>query len=237
MGDVCTRNCGFCAVNHGRTVPLDEDEPIRIADQVLELGLRFVVITSVTRDDLPDGGADHFARVVRELKSRCNGVGVEVLVPDFGGSHDSLLTVLQAEPDVLAHNVETVPRLHPSVRPQASYKRSLQLLRRAAEAGGNSIVKSGLMVGLGETREEVEHVLRDLHDAGCRMITIGQYLRPSKSHHPVVEYIRPEAFEEYERVALKMGFLSVASAPFVRSSYLAENFFEKAVSSNEKSGR
>jgi lipoic acid synthetase len=230
LGAVCTRNCAFCNVTPGAPEEVDDDEPRRILEAVRELGLRYVVVTSVTRDDLSDGGSGHFARVIGALKTGLPGVMVEVLIPDFKGDPDALRRILEAGPDVLNHNVETVPRLYSTVRPQAEYLRSLEVLRRAkdwAVAGkaggpfgnGELKTKSGIMVGLGETRQEVRGVLRDLRAAGCDLITVGQYLAPSKNHHPVVEYVHPDIFGEYGQYALEIGFRGVASAPFVRSSY------------------
>ncbi|RJX35007.1 MAG: lipoyl synthase [Desulfarculus sp.] len=224
MGPACTRSCAFCAVQRGRPAPLDPEEPARVAAQVAVMGLRLVVITSVTRDDLPDGGALHLAAVTRAVQRRCPGVAVELLVPDFQGSSAALKTVLAAGPQVLAHNLETVPRLYPAVRPQADYGRSLELLRRAAQEGG-ALVKSGLMLGLGESRAEVDRALVDLRRAGCVILTLGQYLAPSPAHHPVVEYLHPQVFAALGRRALAMGFKAVAAAPLVRSSYLAEHYY------------
>lgn len=231
MGNVCTRNCTFCAVASGSPQPLDPDEPERIARQIRTLGLHFAVITSVTRDDLPDGGANHFVEVIRVIKEKCKGVGIEVLIPDFRGSLSALRKVVHASPEVVNHNIETVPRLYPDVRPQANYKRSLQLLKRAKEMKSSLITKSGLMVGLGEKREEVEQVMLDLRSVKCDSLTIGQYLCPSRSHHPVVKYITPEVFEKYKKTALEVGFGSVASSPFVRSSYLAETLYKASFKS------
>ncbi|MEW5912170.1 MAG: lipoyl synthase [Thermodesulfobacteriota bacterium] len=228
MGPACTRTCTFCAVETGRPRPLDPAEPVRAAAQVAAMGLRLVVVTSVTRDDLPDGGATHLAAVIREVRRGCPGVAVELLAPDFQGSAAALATVLAAGPQVLAHNLETVPRLYPAVRPQADYGRSLALLRRAARSGG-VLVKSGLMLGLGESRAEVEQVLGDLRRAGCQMLTLGQYLAPSAAHHPVVEYIHPQVFAEHRQRALDMGFSAVAAAPLVRSSYLAEHYYRQGL--------
>lgn len=228
MGNICTRNCTFCAVGSGKPSATDPEEPRRLAQEIHDLDLRFVVVTSVTRDDLPDGGANHFARTVRMIKERCKGVGVEILIPDFKGSKSDLTTVVHAGPEVLNHNVETVPRLYPTVRPQAVYDRSLQLLKWAKEMKGTLVTKSGLMVGLGETGEEVEQVMLDLRASECDLLTIGQYLSPSSLHHPVKEYINPDAFEEYKDIALSMGFKGVASSPFVRSSYKAETSYQKA---------
>lgn len=226
LGEVCTRGCAFCAVKHGHPEgPYDAGEPERLSSAVSELGLSHVVITSVTRDDLPNGGAGHYARVVRELHRRCPGVKVEVLVPDFLGSEDSLLTVLKACPDIVAHNVETVPRLYSAVRRGADYARSLTLLRRAKSWAPHIAAKSGFMLGLGETAHEIEAVLKDLAAAGCDMVTIGQYLAPSLAHTPVQRYVPRDEFDHWREKALGMGFKSVASGPLVRSSYKAPLFF------------
>ena len=228
LGEVCKRGCAFCAVKHGRPEgPPDPGEHERLASAVCELGLSHVVITSVTRDDLPDGGAGHYARVVGELHRCCPGARVEVLVPDFQGSDDSLETVLEACPDVLAHNVETVPRLYGMVRRGADYARSLTLLRRAKGWGPRVAVKSGFMLGLGERAEEIESVLHDLAETGCDMVTIGQYLAPSLAHTPVQRYVPRDEFDHWRETALAMGFKSVASGPLVRSSYKAPLFFEE----------
>jgi len=235
LGDICTRNCRFCAVNHGKPLAPDPEEPGRLALEVRELGLRFVVVTSVTRDDLPDGGAGHFTSVIQAIREECPDVGVEVLIPDFQGSASALKTVINASPEVLNHNVETVPRLYPHVRPQASYRRSLELLQAAREMRTSLLTKSGLMVGLGESAAEVEDVMADLRKTGCDMLTIGQYLCPSDRHFPVAAYIHPEIFASYRRTALKMGFRSVAASPFVRSSYMAEEGFQAADQCKSKS--
>lgn len=224
LGNVCTRGCRFCAVAKGTPGPLDPGEPERVAEAAQKLNLKHVVVTSVTRDDLPDGGAEHFAATIVAIRRVLPQATVEVLVPDFQGKEEALDIVLAARPDVLNHNVETVPRLYPSVRPQANYERSLWLLGRAKEKTPDILTKSGLMVGLGETREEVESVLKDLRGVQCDIITIGQYLRPSVRHLPVASYIPPEEFEYYREYALRLGFLGVASGPFVRSSYRAEEF-------------
>lgn len=224
LGNVCTRSCRFCAVAKGTPGPPDPEEPERVAEAARQLNLKHVVVTSVTRDDLPDGGAGHFAATIVAIRRVLPQATVEVLVPDFQGKEEALNTVLAARPDVLNHNVETVPRLYPSVRPQANYKRSLWLLGRAKEKAPDILTKSGLMVGLGETREEVEGVLKDLRSVQCDIVTIGQYLRPSVRHLPVASYIPPEEFEYYREYALRLGFLGVASGPFVRSSYRAEEF-------------
>ena len=225
MGDTCTRRCRFCNVNKGKPQPLDKEEPRHVAEAVKALGLKYVVITSVTRDDLPDGGAAHFASVIRKVREIDPGVGIEVLIPDFQGDSDSLNTVLDARPDVLNHNVETVSRLYEAVRPGAFYERSLELLARAKTINPSIKTKSGLMVGLGETDEELYGVFADLRKAGCDLLTIGQYLAPTKEHYPVADYILPEKFEEYRAKALEMGFLDAASGPLVRSSYKAGEMF------------
>ena len=230
MGSVCTRNCRFCAVASGRPETLDPTEPERLAGKVNELALRFVVITSVTRDDLSDGGASHFVRVIEAVRRKCPGVGIEVLVPDFKGSRPALSTVIHALPEVLNHNVETVPRLYPSVRPQADYSQSVELLKRAKDINKSTITKSGLMVGLGETTGEVMHVMDDLRDVDCDILTIGQYLQPSADHYPVIEYVNPDKFEFYRDEAQRKGFKGVASSPFVRSSYRAGELFEQVSS-------
>lgn len=219
LGNECTRSCGFCGVRHEDPLPVDPDEPRRVAEASMKLGLRYVVVTSVTRDDLRDGGASHFAETIRCLKG--SDAKVEVLIPDFQGDRDALETVLSAEPFVLNHNVETVPRLYSVVRPQADYRRSLAVLETSKRFAASIYVKSGLMVGLGEREEEVFEVLSDLRSAGCDIVTIGQYLQPSRKNLPVVEYIPPSQFEEYERIGRDMGFRHVASGPFVRSSYHA----------------
>ncbi|MBI5445082.1 MAG: lipoyl synthase [Deltaproteobacteria bacterium] len=226
LGEVCTRGCAFCAVAHGKPEPPREDEPERLARAVEELGLDHVVVTSVTRDDLPDGGADHFARVVAALRRDCPGVTVELLVPDFAGSDEALAAVVTARPDVLAHNIETVPRLYPRVRRGAGYERSLGLLRRSKELDGRLPTKSGLMLGLGETAEEVEATLANLAGARCDLLTLGQYLSPSPLHAPVERYVEPEEFDTWRAKAEAMGFRSVAAAALVRSSYKAPLFFE-----------
>lgn len=221
LGDICTRDCGFCAVRHGRPAPPDPAEPERIAEAAVRLGLRFVVLTCVTRDDLPDGGAAQFVRTIAALRGRLPGVGIEVLTSDFGGQSGPLEEVLAAQPTVFNHNVETVERLQPLVRPQASYQRSLSVLRRAAQHEPPPVVKSGLMVGLGETRDEVATTLADLAQAGCSIVTIGQYLRPTQRNLPVARYLEPAEFEEYAAIGVAQGLRQVVSGPFVRSSYCA----------------
>jgi len=220
LGGRCTRACGFCAVPSGPVGPPEADEPARVARATRALGLRHVVITSVTRDDLPDGGAELWARTIRAVRRECPGVTVEALVPDFGGRRRACGRVIAAAPDVFAHNVETVPRLYPQVRPQAQFERSLALLEWAGRAGLTT--KSGLMLGMGESRSEVLEVLRRLRQAGVRIVTLGQYLRPAPGRIPVVRYVPPREFDELGARAREMGFEAVASAPLVRSSYRAE---------------
>ncbi len=233
LGDVCSRNCHFCAVDSAEPRPLDPDEPANVAEAARRLGLRYVVITSVTRDDLPDGGSRHFADTVREVRARA-AAQVEALTSDFQGDPDAIDTVLAAGPVVYNHNIETVPRLYESVRPQADYARSLALLRHVARAG-TSIPKSGLMVGLGETDDELFATFDDLAAADCEMLTIGQYLRPSGAHLPVARFVEPDTFETYREEALRRGLRWVASGPFVRSSYSAEAAFASAVASHGRS--
>jgi len=225
MGARCTRSCRFCAVEHGPSGPPDPGEPFRVAEAAQSLGLRYVVVTSVTRDDLPDGGAAIFAATIRAIREKIPDVLVEVLIPDFQGCPESLLTVVDAHPDVLNHNIETVERLYPSVRPGAVYQRSLQLFRRAKGRDASLPIKSGLMLGLGERPEEIHRTLRDLFDAGCTLLTLGQYLQPSADHIPVERFITPAEFEDWRKIALAMGFSRVASGPLVRSSYHAKDLF------------
>jgi lipoic acid synthetase len=221
LGPICTRNCAFCGVESGQPLNACVDEGERLAEAAKRMGLKHIVVTSVTRDDLCDGGASAFADVLTHLRDKIPGATTEVLIPDFQGSADALTTVLNAKPDVLNHNVETVPRLYASIRPQAIYERSLELLRRAAN-DGRPTVKSGIMVGLGETASEVTDLMRDLRTAGCTVITIGQYLRPSRRQTPVVEFVTPEQFSEYEKTAADMGFKNAFCGPYVRSSYRAD---------------
>jgi len=230
LGDRCTRGCGFCSVRSSTPLPPDPGEPRRVARAARAMGLRYVVVTSVTRDDLPDGGAGHFAETVREIRQSLPEARVEVLTPDFGGRREALKTVLDARPDVFNHNVETVPRLYSTVRPLADYNRSVGLLRLAREMSPGTATKSGIMLGLGEAFGEVLEVLGDLREAGCGLLTIGQYLRPGKDNLPVAEYVRPEVFERLKGEALKMGFGFVASGPFVRSSMNAQEMYEGHVS-------
>lgn len=221
MGNVCTRSCRFCAVKTGKPSPPEDSEPERISLAAKEMGLRHVVVTSVTRDDLEDGGAAHFAAVIRALRKHNPQASVEVLVPDFKGSEDSVRIVVDAQPDVFNHNVETVLSLYTTVRPEAGYRTSLGVLALAKKLRTDMLTKSGLMLGLGERHEEVEAVLYDLRRADCDIVTIGQYLRPSPEHLPVVEFVEPAEFERYLGLCKQMGFRAVASGPFVRSSYNA----------------
>ena len=229
LGDHCTRACTFCAVASGGLEPPDPEEPERVAEAVSRLGLKYVVLTSVTRDDLADGGASHFAATIKAIRSVGSNILVEVLVPDFQGSAQSLAIVLEAQAAVLNHNVETVPRLYRAVRPQADYQRSLRLLKEVKRLHPEATTKSGFMVGLGEEQEEVSGLLRDLRKANCELVTIGQYLRPSQDHHPVVDYIHPKLFAAYQQEAEELGFSAVASGPYVRSSYQAEKLYRKAI--------
>ncbi|KAF0208519.1 MAG: lipoic acid [Actinobacteria bacterium] len=221
MGDACTRGCRFCAVETRVPGPLDPDEPARLAEAVLVLRIKHAVITTVTRDDLPDGGAAHFVAVIEAVRDASPGTRIEVLTSDFGGNLESVDTVAAALPDVFNHNIETVPRLYESVRPGAEYARSLRVLARVKEQHPGMPTKSGLMLGLGETHEEVVTVMRDLREAGCEMLTLGQYLRPSSKHLPVAEFVPPAEFDALALEAEALGFSAVASAPFVRSSYHA----------------
>ncbi len=228
MGSRCTRNCRFCAVAHGPSEPPDPGEPERVAEAVQRMELDYVVVTSVNRDDLPDGGAVFFAETIKEIRKKVPGVLVEVLIPDFQGDEDALRTVLEVRPNVLNHNIETVSRLYPSVRPDAVYRRSLELLERARKYDSGAITKSGLMLGLGESSEEIRNALQDLLNVNCRVLTLGQYLQPTKENLPVKRFIHPDEFDNWRQTALKMGFSEVASGPFVRSSYHAKELYQAA---------
>jgi lipoic acid synthetase len=223
LGNVCTRRCGFCAVEKGAPLPVDYDEPRRVAEAVEAMGLRFAVVTSVNRDDRQDGGAGLFALTIRAIRDRDPGCGVEVLTPDFQGSRAAVATVMQAAPDVFNHNTETVPRLYRQVRLGARYERSLDVLARAGEIAPGTPTKSGLMLGLGETIDEILAVMRDLRSSGVRILTLGQYLRPSPRHLPIVRYVAPEEFDDLRRAGYELGFSHVESGPLVRSSYHASN--------------
>jgi len=231
LGNVCTRNCRFCNVAGGTPEPLDDEEPQRVARAAVELGLKHVVITSVTRDDLPDGGAGHFARTIKEIKKIKPDTIIEVLTPDFRGDQNAINKVVEAFPRIYNHNIETIPELYDRVRPQADYNRSLNLLEYVKKTNERIYTKSGLMVGLGETQKQVIRVMKDLREVGCDILTIGQYLQPSKDHIEIEEYVRPEVFKEYEKIGYELGFKHVASDPFVRSSFHAEEFSRKFMNS------
>ena len=229
LGDVCTRNCRFCAIKKGHPLPLDPEEPRNVALAVSKLKLKHVVITSVTRDDLVDGGALHFVKTIDAIRQTNSQTTIEVLIPDFQGSPEALKVVIDSFPEVINHNVETIPRLYPEVRPEADYRRSTNLLQVAKSMGsGRILTKSGLMLGLGERHDEVIKVMEDLREVGCDFLTLGQYLRPSPRHHEVVEYIHPQEFEAYKHIAEELGFRAVASSPFVRSSFKAGEMYRGA---------
>jgi lipoyl synthase len=222
LGDICTRACGFCAIKTGRPLGLDREEPERVAEAIESLGLRFAVITSVNRDELPDGGAEIFAETIRAVRRRCPETGIEVLIPDFEGNWDALAAVMEARPDILNHNMETIARLYRIVRPQAKYWRSIELLRRAKEMDPAVVTKSGMMLGVGEELDEVREAMRHLREVDCDVLTLGQYLRPSPQHIPVIRYVPPAEFAQLRRDGLEMGFKHVESGPLVRSSYHAD---------------
>ena len=229
LGEICTRACGFCAVPSGKPVgPPDEDEPYRVADAVAKMGLRYAVVTSVNRDDQPDGGAEIFARTIEEIRNRVPGCKVEVLIPDFRGDWNALETVLAANPDVLNHNTETVPRLYRQVRKGAVYERSLELLRRSKQGHPEIPTKTGMMLGLGEESHEVLSTMEELARQGTHILTLGQYLQPTREHLPVVRYVHPDEFAEYKVLGQAMGFKHVESGPLVRSSYHAFDQAESA---------
>jgi lipoyl synthase len=223
LGNVCTRRCGFCAVQKGAPLPVEYDEPARVAEAVAVMGLKFAVITSVNRDDRKDGGAELFAMVIRAIRERIPDCGVEVLIPDFQGSHDAVETVMEAQPDVLNHNTETVPRLYRQVRLGARFERSLDVLAHAKKVSPHTPTKSGLMLGLGEAPEEVLGAMRDLRGSNVDILTLGQYLRPSPKHLPVIRYVPPAEFDDFRRAGYEMGFGHVESGPLVRSSYHASH--------------
>ena len=229
LGDHCSRNCRFCAVAHGVQGPLEVDEPRRVAEAVLAMQLSYCVITSVTRDDLPDGGAAHFAATIQAVRELNPKTLVEVLIPDFQGDTQALTTVLAAHPAVLNHNLETVPSLYKKARPQAVYQRSIEVLQRSQQIAPEIVTKCGIMVGLGETREQLLQLMQDLRSVHCEILTIGQYLQPSSHHLPVERYVPPEEFVELAQEAQELGFAAVASAPFVRSSYQAEALYQRAL--------
>jgi lipoic acid synthetase len=232
-GDQCTRRCDFCQIDTGKPEPLDRDEPRRVAESVQAMGLRYATITGVARDDLPDGGAWLYAETVRAIHGLNPGTGVELLIPDFDAKPDQLAEVFSSRPQVLAHNIETVPRIFRRIRPGFRYERSLDVIRQARAAG--LVTKSNLILGMGEERHEVSESLHDLHDAGCELITITQYLRPSPRHHPVVRWVTPDEFVEMGAEAEQIGFVGVMSGPLVRSSYRAGRLYQQASSAREGS--
>ena len=234
MGDICTRNCQFCAVTKGVPLALDPEEPIHIAQAVKYLKLKHIVITSVTRDDLPNGGAEHFVRTVDVIKQHLPKCTTEVLIPDFQGSWNALQRVIESPSEVINHNIETVERLYPSVRPKANYITSLELLHRVKISNRNIITKSGIMLGLGEKKEEVITAMKDLRKANCDVLTIGQYLQPSPQHLKVIKYIHPDEFEMYRKIGISLGFQHVSSAPLVRSSYRAGEVLRNIMSKKSK---
>jgi lipoic acid synthetase len=221
LGSHCTRNCRFCNVMNGQPETVDPTEPLKVAKAVKDLGLKHAVITSVTRDDLPDGGAQQFVEVIESIRAESPGTTIEVLIPDFQGNEEALRSVVQAHPEIINHNVETVPRLYDAVRPQANYKQSLEVIKHVKSMDKTIITKSGIMLGLGEKEEEVQKVMKDLLEYQCEVLTIGQYLAPSKEHYEMERYVTPEEFETYRVEGEAMGFAYVASAPMVRSSYNA----------------
>ena len=235
MGDRCTRNCRFCAVAQGPLHPLDTEEPIRVAEAVRHLNLDYVVITSVTRDDLSDGGAFLFVQTINEIRKRIPHARIELLIPDLQGNKDALSRIVEAHPDVLNHNIETVSRLYPIVRPEAGYKRSLDLLKQVVIFNSDIVIKSGLMLGLGENDEEIFNTLTDLLYSGCRLLTLGQYLRPTKAHLPVKRFVAPQEFDNWREIALEMGFIEAACGPFVRSSYHAKKLYQSVKSHSNHS--
>ncbi len=228
LGRTCTRGCRFCAIVHNKQAePVDETEPERLALAIADLGVRHAVITSVTRDDLPDGGAGQYVKTVGRLREYSPNTTIELLTPDFGGSHEALRSVIDAGPNIIAHNLDTVARLHRKIKPRANYERSLEFLRRVKKMSPSMITKSGVMLGLGETREEVAEELTRLRATGCNMVTLGQYLCPSPRHAPVARFLKPEEFIFWRDYAKKLGFESVASGPLVRSSFNASVFFRE----------
>ena len=230
MGDTCTRSCGFCHIKTGRPQALDEGEPVRVAESVQVLALSHCVLTSVNRDELPNGGAHIFANTIREIRKRVPGCTIEVLIPDFKGSRPALQEVMQARPEILNHNTETVPRLYRTVRPQANYQQSLRVLSAAKEMDPGTVTKTGIMVGLGETKAEVIQVMHDLRQHEVDIFTIGQYLRPTPLHLPIHRYVHPDEFQEFHDIGMSLGFKWVESGPLVRSSYHAEGQAQALVS-------
>ncbi|GII55414.1 lipoyl synthase [Planotetraspora thailandica] len=230
-GDQCTRRCDFCQIDTGKPAEYDRDEPRRVAESVSQMGLRYATVTGVARDDLPDGGSWLYAETARQIHATVPGCGVELLVPDFNGDRAQLEEVFSAKPEVFAHNVETVPRIFKRIRPAFRYERSLQVITMAREAG--LVTKSNLILGMGEEREEISQALRDLHEAGCDLVTITQYLRPSPLHHPVDRWVKPEEFVELQQEAEEIGFAGVMSGPLVRSSYRAGRLYQQAIAARQ----
>ncbi len=226
LGSQCSRNCKFCNVTNGKTQPVDLNEPESVAEATVRLGLKHVVITSVTRDDLPDGGAEHFAEVIKAVKGKNESIIIEVLIPDFQGNSTALQAVVKAKPEIINHNIETVPRLYTAVRPEAIYERSLELIKNVKLMNHSILTKSGIMLGLGENSSEVVETLKDLRKVDCDFLTMGQYLPPSSQHYPVEEYVHPDVFEKHKEKAIEMGFTHVASGPLVRSSYHAAEMYK-----------
>ncbi|MFF4772154.1 lipoyl synthase [Microtetraspora fusca] len=230
-GDQCTRRCDFCQIDTGKPAEYDRDEPRRVAESVQQMGLRYATVTGVARDDLPDGGAWLYAETARQIHALLPGCGVELLVPDFNGNQEQLEEVFSAKPEVFAHNIETVPRIFKRIRPAFRYERSLGVITTAREAG--MVTKSNLILGMGEEREEITQALRDLHEAGCDLVTITQYLRPSPRHHPVERWVKPEEFVELQKEAEEIGFAGVMSGPLVRSSYRAGRLYQQAIAARQ----
>lgn len=233
LGKECSRNCKFCNVSHGTLEKVNPKEPENLANAAVEMGLKHVVVTTVTRDDLPDGGAEHFAKVVNAIRAKDSSIIIEVLISDLKGQREAIKTVVDSKPEIINHNVETVPRLYSEIRPMAIYQRSLDVLRLVKEMDDTILTKSGVMVGLGEKEEEVIEVMKDLRNIDCDFLTIGQYLAPSEKHYPVIEYVKPETFKKYEIEAKELGFKFVASGPFVRSSYKAADAMNAIKAKNQ----
>jgi lipoic acid synthetase len=224
LGNICTRGCRFCAVECGSPTPPDTNEPQHVAEAAKKLGLKYIVVTSVTRDDMPDGGAGHFANTINALRSAVPAVKIETLIPDLNGNEEHLKIIVDAKPDVLSHNIEMVPRLYGDLRPRSSYQTSINVLKTVKRIDKDTVVKSGFMLGLGEKESEILDLMKELRSAACDIITIGQYIAPSQEHAKVVEYIRPEKFDEYRDFGLSIGIKKMVSGPFVRSSYIAGSY-------------
>ena len=236
LGNICTRQCRFCAVEHGHPEPINLDEPRAVAVTAGKLNLKHVVITTVTRDDLPDGGAGQFVATINELHKELPEATIEVLISDLKGQSEPLVEIMRARPDIINHNIETAPRLYKAVRPQASYSRSLQILKWIGMWGDGIISKSGLMLGLGETFEEIVDVLHDLRDVNCDIVTLGQYLSPSPNHVPIERFVHPDEFKKLEKIGLEMGFLSISAGPLVRSSYNASHIYKSILKKAQERG-